>query len=102
MLSELTATNLDILNSLTESLFTVDKEFRILFMNTAAEKLTGFNLNEVKGKICISAMYSMLPKIYAMMYNARFPWLKDQCVATHACPDAFNPLMYELHRVPRD
>ncbi len=52
MLTELTATNLDILNSLTESLFTVDKEFRILFMNSAAEKLTGFNLDDVKGKIC--------------------------------------------------
>jgi uncharacterized repeat protein (TIGR04076 family) len=61
-----------------------------------------FTGDEVKGKICISAMYSMLPKIYAMMYNANLPWLKDQCVATHACPDAFNPLWYELHRVPKD
>ena len=61
-----------------------------------------FTGDEVKGKICISAMYSMMPKIYAMMYNARFPWLKDQCVASHACPDGFNPLMYELHRIPRD
>ncbi|MBL1215317.1 MAG: sigma 54-interacting transcriptional regulator [Ignavibacteriae bacterium] len=52
MIAELTASNLDILNSLTESLFTVDKEFRILFMNSAAEKLTGFNLKDVKGKIC--------------------------------------------------
>jgi PAS domain S-box-containing protein len=52
MITRLTATNLDILNSLTESLFTVDKEFRILFMNSAAEKLTGFNLDDVKGKIC--------------------------------------------------
>jgi uncharacterized repeat protein (TIGR04076 family) len=61
-----------------------------------------FTGEEVKGKICISAMYSMLPKIYAMMYNAKLPWLKDQCVATHACPDGFNPLWYELHRVPKD
>lgn len=61
-----------------------------------------FTGDEVKGKICISAMYSMMPKIYAMMYNAKFPWLNDQCVATHACPDGFNPLMYELHRVPRE
>lgn len=61
-----------------------------------------FTGDEVEGKICISAMYSMLPKIYAMMHNAKFPWLDDQCVATHACPDGFNPLMYELHRVPRE
>ncbi|MHA2021326.1 MAG: TIGR04076 family protein [Candidatus Thorarchaeota archaeon] len=46
----------------------------------------------------MSAMYSMIPKVYAMMYNARFPWLKDQCVATHACPDGFNPVMFELIR----
>jgi len=58
-----------------------------------------FTGDEVRGKICISALYSMLPKIYAMMYNAKFPWLKDQCKATHACPDAFNPLMYELQRI---
>ena len=43
-----------------------------------------FTGEEVKGKICISAMYSMMPKIYAMMYNARFHWLDDQCVSTHA------------------
>lgn len=61
-----------------------------------------FTGDEVKGKICISALYSMLPKIYAMMYNAKFPWLSDQCKATHACPDAFNPLMYELERVTSD
>lgn len=61
-----------------------------------------FTGDEVKGRICISAMYSMLPKVYAMMYNARFPWLKDQCVATHACPDGFNPVMYELRRISRE
>ncbi len=61
-----------------------------------------FTSNAIKGRICISALYSIIPKIYAMMYNARFPWLKDQCVATHACPDGLNPLMFELHRVPKD
>ena len=60
-----------------------------------------FTDDEVKGKICISALYSMLPKVYAMMYNARFPWLKNQCVATHACPDGFNPVMFELIRKSR-
>jgi uncharacterized repeat protein (TIGR04076 family) len=49
----------------------------------------------------MTAMYSMLPKVYAMMYNARFPWLKNQCVSTHACPDGFNPVMFEVTRVPR-
>ena len=62
-----------------------------------------FTGDEVKGKICISAMYSMIPKIYAMMYNARFPWLGEkQCVATHVCPDGFNPVMFEVIRVNPD
>ncbi len=61
-----------------------------------------FTDDEVKGKLCISALYSMLPKVYAMMYNAKFPWLKNQCVATHACPDGFNPVIFELERRPKE
>ena len=61
-----------------------------------------FSGDEMKGKMCISAMYSMIPKVYAMMYNAKFPWLKDQCVATHTCPDGFNPVMFELIRKEPD
>lgn len=57
-----------------------------------------FTGQEVKGRLCMSAMYSMLPKVVAMMYNARFPWLKDQCVSTHACPDGSNPVIFELTR----
>jgi uncharacterized repeat protein (TIGR04076 family) len=58
--------------------------------------------DEARGKICISALYSMIPKVYAMMHNARFPWLKDQCVATHTCPDGWNPVMFELVRKASD
>ncbi|TXT56424.1 MAG: hypothetical protein BAJATHORv1_20013 [Candidatus Thorarchaeota archaeon] len=53
----------------------------------------------INGRVCISLLYSVLPKVYAMMYNARFPWLKNQCSATHACPDAHNPLVVELTRI---
>lgn len=53
----------------------------------------------VQGKICISALYSMLPKVFAMRYGATFPWLKDPDVATHACPDAQNPVVFEIRRV---
>jgi len=42
--------------------------------NCAAGHKVGY---EVKGKICISAMYSMLPKTSAMLHNAKFPWLDD-------------------------
>ncbi|MHA1959612.1 MAG: TIGR04076 family protein [Candidatus Thorarchaeota archaeon] len=56
---------------------------------------------EVDGKICISALYSMISKVYAMRYNSRFPWLNNQCVATHACPDGTNPVIFELERKKR-
>jgi uncharacterized repeat protein (TIGR04076 family) len=54
----------------------------------------------VDGKICIHALYSLLPAAFAMLYEARFPWLTanpDQ--KTHACPDAANPVVFEITRV---
>ena len=53
----------------------------------------------VQGKLCIHAMYSLLPKVLAMRYGAQFPWLEDSDVATHACPDAWNPVVFEVRRV---
>jgi uncharacterized repeat protein (TIGR04076 family) len=41
----------------------------------------------------------MLPKVFAMIYGAKFPWLQDQDVATHACPDAANPVAFEITRI---
>jgi PAS domain S-box-containing protein len=41
-----------ILDSIGEGVFTVDKTFRINFFNKAAEKITGFNKEEVLGKFC--------------------------------------------------
>jgi uncharacterized repeat protein (TIGR04076 family) len=57
-----------------------------------------FDTNEIKGKICLHALYSVLPKIYAMAYGAEFPWLEDRDISTHACPDAFNPVVYQVIR----
>jgi uncharacterized repeat protein (TIGR04076 family) len=53
----------------------------------------------VQGKVCIHALYSLLPKVFAMRYGATFPWLADPDVATHACPDAANPVVFEIRRV---
>lgn len=41
-----------ILNSLAEGVITVDKEFKITFINEAASSMTGFHKDEVLGKIC--------------------------------------------------
>jgi len=63
------------------------------------EILISFGRNEIKGKLCLHALYSVLPKVYAMAYDAKFPWLEDDDVSTHACPDAWNPLVYEVKRI---
>ena len=58
-----------------------------------------FTETGVQGRICIHAMYSMLPKVFAMMYGANFPWLQNPDTATHACPDASNPVVFEINRI---
>ena len=54
--------------------------------------------NGVQGKICIHALYSILPKAFAMMFDANFPWLENPDVSTSACPDAYNPAIFQLTR----
>lgn len=51
MIADLT-TKQEILDSIAEGLFTIDKEFRINFINSAAEKITGFNKDEAVGQFC--------------------------------------------------
>ncbi len=58
-----------------------------------------FDGMKVQGDICIHALYSLLPKVFAMRYGAKFEWLEDPDVATHACPDARNPVVFEVQRV---
>ena len=58
-----------------------------------------FDGDEVLGMVCIHAMYSFLPKVVALRYGADFPWLGDKDVATNACPDAANPVVFEIRRV---
>jgi uncharacterized repeat protein (TIGR04076 family) len=59
-----------------------------------------FDGQTVQGKVCISALYSFLPKVFALMYGADFPWLEDKDVSTSACPDASeNRAIFEFRRV---
>jgi uncharacterized repeat protein (TIGR04076 family) len=59
-----------------------------------------FDGERIQGRICLSALYSFLPKVFAMRYGADFPWLKDnKDVSTHACPDAYNPVVFEIRRI---
>ena len=59
-----------------------------------------FDGETIEGRVCLSALYSFLPKVFAMRYGAEFPWLKEnKDVSTHACPDAFNPVVFEIRRI---
>jgi len=57
-----------------------------------------FTEDGVEGKICIHALYSFIPKVFAMMFDSQFPWLNDPDVSTSACPDAYNPVIFEISR----
>ncbi len=47
---------IEILDSLAEGVFTVDKEFRIKYFNQAAERITGLKRDEVVGRFCKSLL----------------------------------------------
>jgi len=55
--------------------------------------------NGVEGKICIHALYSMFPKVFAVMYNAKFPWVSKGEKPKHACPDGYNPVIFEIEKI---
>jgi uncharacterized repeat protein (TIGR04076 family) len=54
--------------------------------------------NEISGKICLHSLYSILPKVYALGHGASVAFVEteDGKVARHACPDGYNPVIYEL------
>ncbi len=61
-----------------------------------------WDTHEIKGKICLHALYSMLPKIYAVAHGADVAYAHDKAgnrVARHACPDGANPVIFEIHRL---
>lgn len=53
------------------------------------------------GGICMSALAAMMPIIAAVRYTGEaVPWTKDDPdTATAACPDARNPVVFEIKRI---
>lgn len=51
--------------------------------------------------ICLSAFNAILPTVRVLMFGGSFPWSDDPDTATAACPDAANPVVFELRRLPR-
>ena len=49
--------------------------------------------------ICLSAFNSLTPFLRVLMYGGVLPWADDPDTATIACPDAANPVVFELRRL---
>lgn len=49
--------------------------------------------------ICLSAFNALFPATRVLMFGGSFPWSSDPDTATAACPDAANPVVFELKRV---
>ena len=49
--------------------------------------------------ICLSAFDAMYPNTRVLMFGGSFPWSDDPDIATVACPDAKNPVVFELRRL---
>ncbi len=51
--------------------------------------------------ICLSAFSALLPDARTLMFGGSLPWMSDPDTASAACPDASNPVIFELRRVPK-
>ena len=49
--------------------------------------------------ICPYAFYTLFPFAQVLMFGGSFPWEADRDVTTLACPDAENPVVFELRRL---
>jgi len=49
--------------------------------------------------ICLNAFGMLLPNIRTLMFGGAFPLEPDQDVTTICCPDAKNPVVFELRRI---
>lgn len=50
-------------------------------------------------KMCNYAFQSCYPFITTLQFGGVFPWEKDPDKAIVACPDADNPVVFELKRI---
>jgi uncharacterized repeat protein (TIGR04076 family) len=55
----------------------------------------------VPPNLCSWAFHSMFPFAQVLRFGGSFPWEKDPNKATVACPDAENPVVFELRRTSR-
>jgi len=52
----------------------------------------------LSGTICLGALTSLMPKVYALHNGARFRWAQEDDAVVHACPDPKTPTVFEVRR----
>ena len=50
--------------------------------------------------VCSWAYYVLFPSAEVLQFGGTFPWEDDPDRTTVACPDAGNPVVFELRRIP--
>ena len=50
--------------------------------------------------LCPSAFNSLFPFAQTLRFGGSFPWEKNPDLTEIACPDAKNPVTFELYRLP--
>jgi len=55
--------------------------------------------NKTPEGICDGAFAALYPFEFALSFGGTFPWLTDPDVVKVACPDAENPVVFELRRL---
>ena len=51
------------------------------------------------GGVCLFAFNSIMPFMMPLMFGGAFPWSQDSDKVDAACPDAENPVVFELRRI---
>ncbi len=51
------------------------------------------------GGICIFALNSIMPFMMPLMFGGTFSWSQDPDTVEAVCPDAENPVVFELQRI---
>ncbi|MFC1907503.1 TIGR04076 family protein [Chloroflexota bacterium] len=49
--------------------------------------------------ICLGAFNALYPAARTFMFGGAHPWNADKDVTTIACPDADNPVVFEIRRI---
>ena len=55
--------------------------------------------NELPAGMCTWAFNTVFPFAMVLRFGGSFPWEEDPDKATVACPDADNPIVFELTRI---